>query len=179
MPTFFKKHPQIDPVEVTWRHWLRVRWHNRKLALSWAARHPKSTIQRVTRLPWGRRALRLAIRTHLGRVDVRAMREAMMRMEEDELLGYGFFGPDPRGMDEMYQPASAGGLAFDEVMMRHGHWGGPNDWALALRWRAKGDMRMAAQVRALIDLAEHRPSWALGPEPAKEPATGDTPQETS
>lgn len=155
-----KNLPGVEPVRVSWRHWLRMHWHNRKVAMLWALRHPGSTIQRRTRLPWGRRAFALAMRTHLGHVDVRAMREAMMYLDEDELLGYVSFGPDPDGLDEMFEPASAIALGFDEFTIRNGLWDSAADRALAFRWMAKGDLRTAAWVRLRVDLADDRPPTA-------------------
>ena len=140
---------------------LRWWWNRRSGSLRWALRHPGNAIQRRTRLPWGRRAFPLAVRTHLGRVDVRAMREAMMLIEDDELIGFGTFGPNPRGLDEVLEPGRAFALCFDEYMLRRGQWGGPDDWALAHRWTMQGEPRIAAWVRARIDLAEDRPPHAI------------------
>jgi hypothetical protein len=163
VPTLFKDLPDVEPLDVSWGHWLRVQRHNRGRAISWALRNPGRSIQRWTRLPWGRRAFALAVRTHLGRVDVRAMRETMMLIGEGELVGFASFGPAPRGLDELFEQATAFGLALEEIMMRNGHWRSLDDKALALRWMARGEPRMAAQVRLLIDLSEDRPPAALGP----------------
>lgn len=169
MPTLFTNHPEFDPVEVTWGHWLRVQYRNRTHALRWALRHPASAPQKLTRLPWGRRALPLAVRTHLGRVDVGAMRDAMARMPDAELVRYCAFGPAPRGRDEVFEEANAFDLALDEWAIRRGIWGGHDDWALALRWMAEGEPRIAAWVRVRIDLAEDRPPGAIPIDDREEP----------
>ncbi len=86
-----------------------------------------------------------------------------MLIGEGELVGFASFGPAPRGLDELFEQATAFGLALEEIMMRNGHWRSLDDKALALRWMARGEPRMAAQVRLLIDLSEDRPPAALGP----------------
>ena len=97
MPNLFEHHPDIEPIEIPWGQWLRIQCRTRTRVLRQALRHPLAAFQRRTRLPLTRRAFALAVRTHLGRVDVRAMREALMYLEEDDLVRYAGFGPAPRG----------------------------------------------------------------------------------